>query len=184
VETRKQADSCSAATVYRLSDRRVVAAGSCGIISMRARTTARLHVCAPSHIDLLQRNKHAKLQTEWGADEGLARSKEPTASGNVRYTAAPSWSKLAASAGGQQAGVPMATFVVLATFSDAGIKNVKRTIKRADAFKSIGSKGRSDRQRHILDTWIARCRCYLRSAGRRGSYGAVAQRQLARQRAL
>jgi uncharacterized protein with GYD domain len=34
----------------------------------------------------------------------------------------------------------MATFVVLATFSDAGIKNVKQTIERADAFKQMAQK--------------------------------------------
>ena len=31
--------------------------------------------------------------------------------------------------------VPMATFVVLASFSEQGIKNVKQTVERADAFK-------------------------------------------------
>src|SRR5215831_6338866 len=36
--------------------------------------------------------------------------------------------------------VPMATFVVLATFSDQGIKNVKQTIERADAFKKMAQK--------------------------------------------
>jgi len=34
----------------------------------------------------------------------------------------------------------MATFVVLASFSDQGIKNVKQTIERADAFKAMASK--------------------------------------------
>ncbi len=34
----------------------------------------------------------------------------------------------------------MATFVVLATFSDQGIKNVKQTIERADAFKQMATK--------------------------------------------
>jgi uncharacterized protein with GYD domain len=34
----------------------------------------------------------------------------------------------------------MATFVVLATFSDQGIKNVKQTIERADAFKHMATK--------------------------------------------
>jgi uncharacterized protein with GYD domain len=34
----------------------------------------------------------------------------------------------------------MATFVVLATFSDQGIKNVKETIGRADAFKAMATK--------------------------------------------
>lgn len=34
----------------------------------------------------------------------------------------------------------MATFVVLARFSDQGIKNVKQTIERADAFKHMASK--------------------------------------------
>ena len=36
--------------------------------------------------------------------------------------------------------VPMATFVVLASFSDQGIKNVKQTIERADAFKQMATK--------------------------------------------
>ena len=44
------------------------------------------------------------------------------------------------SAGGQPTEVPMATFVVLASFSDQGIKNVKQTIERADAFKQMATK--------------------------------------------
>jgi uncharacterized protein with GYD domain len=34
----------------------------------------------------------------------------------------------------------MATFVVLATFSDQGIRDVKQTIERADAFKHMARK--------------------------------------------
>ena len=34
----------------------------------------------------------------------------------------------------------MATFVVLATFSEQGIKNVKQTIERVDAFKQMAQK--------------------------------------------
>jgi uncharacterized protein with GYD domain len=34
----------------------------------------------------------------------------------------------------------MATFVVLASFSDQGIKNVKQTIERADTFKQMATK--------------------------------------------
>ena len=34
----------------------------------------------------------------------------------------------------------MATYVVLATFTDQGIKNVKQTIERADAFKQMAQK--------------------------------------------
>ena len=34
----------------------------------------------------------------------------------------------------------MATYVVLASFSDQGIKNVKQTIERADAFKQMAKK--------------------------------------------
>ncbi len=34
----------------------------------------------------------------------------------------------------------MATFVVLASFSDQGVKNVKQTIERADAFKQMATK--------------------------------------------
>ncbi len=34
----------------------------------------------------------------------------------------------------------MATFIVLATFSDQGIKNVKQTVERAEAFKQMASK--------------------------------------------
>src|SRR5689334_13046850 len=40
-------------------------------------------------------------------------------------------SKVRLSAGGPKKEVPMATFVVLATFSEQGIKNVKQTIERA-----------------------------------------------------
>lgn len=36
--------------------------------------------------------------------------------------------------------VPMATFIVLASFTDQGIKNVKQTIERADAFKQMAGK--------------------------------------------
>src|SRR5262245_4747228 len=34
----------------------------------------------------------------------------------------------------------MATFVVLATLSDHGIKNVKQTVERADVFKQMATK--------------------------------------------
>lgn len=34
----------------------------------------------------------------------------------------------------------MATFVVLASFTDQGVKNVKQTVERADAFKHMASK--------------------------------------------
>ena len=34
----------------------------------------------------------------------------------------------------------MATFVVLTSFSDQGIKNVQQTVERADAFKSMATK--------------------------------------------
>lgn len=34
----------------------------------------------------------------------------------------------------------MATFIVLANFSDQGIKNVKQSIERADAFKHMAAK--------------------------------------------
>jgi uncharacterized protein with GYD domain len=34
----------------------------------------------------------------------------------------------------------MAKFIVLANFSDQGIKNVKQTIERADAFKQMATK--------------------------------------------
>lgn len=34
----------------------------------------------------------------------------------------------------------MATFIVLASFSDQGIKNVKQTVERADAFKQMAAK--------------------------------------------
>ena len=34
----------------------------------------------------------------------------------------------------------MVTFVVLANFSDQGIKNVKQTVERADAFKQMATK--------------------------------------------
>jgi hypothetical protein len=36
--------------------------------------------------------------------------------------------------------VPMATFVVLAGFSDQGIRNVKETVSRAEAFKEMAKK--------------------------------------------
>lgn len=34
----------------------------------------------------------------------------------------------------------MATFVVLATFTEQGMKNVKQTVERADAFKQMAQK--------------------------------------------
>lgn len=34
----------------------------------------------------------------------------------------------------------MATFIVLAAFSDQGVRNVKQTIERADAFKQMAKK--------------------------------------------
>ncbi len=34
----------------------------------------------------------------------------------------------------------MATFVVLASFTDQGIRNVKETITRAEAFKDLAKK--------------------------------------------
>lgn len=34
----------------------------------------------------------------------------------------------------------MATFVVLATFTDVGIKNCKQTVERADAFRHMAEK--------------------------------------------
>ena len=34
----------------------------------------------------------------------------------------------------------MPTFIVLASYSDQGIKNIKQTIERADAFKQMASK--------------------------------------------
>lgn len=34
----------------------------------------------------------------------------------------------------------MATFIVLASFTDQGIKNVKQTIERAEAFKHMATK--------------------------------------------
>lgn len=34
----------------------------------------------------------------------------------------------------------MATFIVLASFTDQGIKNVKQTVERADAFKQMAAK--------------------------------------------
>ena len=34
----------------------------------------------------------------------------------------------------------MATFIVLASFTDQGIKNVQQTIERADAFKQMAKK--------------------------------------------
>ena len=36
--------------------------------------------------------------------------------------------------------VIVSTFVVLANFSDQGVKNVKQTIERADAFKQMAAK--------------------------------------------
>ena len=35
----------------------------------------------------------------------------------------------------------MATFVVLASFTDQGVRNVKETIGRAEAFKEMAKKG-------------------------------------------
>jgi len=55
-------------------------------------------------------------------------------------TAAPTRGRIWQSAGGQQMEVPMATFIVLAAFSDQGVRNVKQTIERADAFKQMAKK--------------------------------------------
>ena len=41
---------------------------------------------------------------------------------------------------GSQMEVAMATFIVLASFSDQGIKNIKQSIERADAFKQMAAK--------------------------------------------
>ena len=43
--------------------------------------------------------------------------------------------------GGDHQETPMATFVVLAKFTQQGITDVKRTVERADAFKHMASKG-------------------------------------------
>ena len=51
----------------------------------------------------------------------------------------------------------MATYIVLASFTDQGIRNVKDTIKRADADGSDQESGRDDEE-HPLDRWEVRCR--------------------------
>ena len=56
----------------------------------------------------------------------------------------------------------MAMFVVLAGFTDQGIRNVKETIGRAEAFKEIGQEDRDHRQEPLLDARQIRRRCDLR----------------------
>ena len=60
----------------------------------------------------------------------------------------------------------MATFVVLASFSDQGIQNVKQTVERADAFKHMAIKAGATVKRHLLDAWVLRHRCHMRGARR------------------
>ena len=60
----------------------------------------------------------------------------------------------------------MATFVVLASFTEQGIRNGKETISRAEAFKELAKKEPCNCQRHVLDTWSPRHHCHLRGAGR------------------
>ena len=45
----------------------------------------------------------------------------------------------------------MLTYVVLATFTDQGVKNAKDSPKRADAFKRMAKTFGVTREGHILD---------------------------------
>ena len=47
----------------------------------------------------------------------------------------------------------MATFIVLASFTDKGIGKVKETIGRAEKFKEMAKKKRYRRQGPLLDAW-------------------------------
>ena len=45
----------------------------------------------------------------------------------------------------------MVAYVVLANFTDQGVRNAKDSLKRADVFKVFGEDVRGDCQRHRLD---------------------------------
>jgi len=59
----------------------------------------------------------------------------------------------------------MMTYVVLATFTDQGVKNAKDAPKRAEAFKQDGEDVWSGRERYILDARTIRRRDSRRSIG-------------------
>ena len=47
----------------------------------------------------------------------------------------------------------MAYYVLLSNFTDQGIKNVKDTQKRADAFKAMASKKWHQGSHVVVDAW-------------------------------
>jgi len=53
----------------------------------------------------------------------------------------------------------MATYVLLTNFTDQGIRNVKDTVKRSEAFKELAKKNNAT-ARHILDAWCPRRRLH------------------------
>ena len=57
----------------------------------------------------------------------------------------------------------MAKFVVLAGFTDQGIRNVKETVSRAEAFKEMAKK--SGVTVKDMYSWPIRRHCDLRGAG-------------------
>ena len=77
----------------------------------------------------------------------------------------------------------MATFIVLASFTDQGIRNVKETIGRAEAFKEMAKKSGVD-VKDLYWTLGSRCRCGLRGAGRRERDRAFLERLFTRQRPI
>jgi uncharacterized protein with GYD domain len=58
----------------------------------------------------------------------------------------------------------MAKFIVIAGFTDQGIRNVKETVSRAEAFKEMAKKS-GVTVGHVLDAWPIRRHCDLRGAG-------------------
>ena len=62
----------------------------------------------------------------------------------------------------------MATFIVLAGFTDQGIRNVKETISRADAFKEMAKKSGITVKDLYWTLGQYDVICGLRGAGRRG----------------
>jgi uncharacterized protein with GYD domain len=52
----------------------------------------------------------------------------------------------------------MPTYVLLANFTDQGVRNIKDTISRAEAFKEMAKRS----ERTLLDAWPARCRRRVR----------------------
>ena len=59
----------------------------------------------------------------------------------------------------------MPTFVLLANFTDQGVRNIKDTISRAEAFKEMAKRSGTT-MKELSDAWPARCRRGVRGARR------------------